>query len=131
MTTLYRDRRKIDPTRGALRGDNTPADPDRVEIGPTRLAYAEWAAAGLDLPDLQAMRHHRWERLTAAVVARDYAGLLLFDPLFDANLLQRSDCAVQRIGAASIRLLRWTLLMLLKLLLRRRLPPPPPRRQPA
>ena len=81
MTTLYRDRRKIDPTRGALRGDNTPADPDRVVIGPTRLAYAEWAAAGLDLPDLQAMRHHRWERLTAAVVARDYAGLLLFDPL--------------------------------------------------
>jgi Xaa-Pro aminopeptidase len=81
MNQSYRDLRKIDPGRGARRGDNTPDDPDRVEIGPTRLAYGEWAAAGLALPDLQAMRRFRWERLTAAVVARDYAGLLLFDPL--------------------------------------------------
>jgi Xaa-Pro aminopeptidase len=81
MNTLYRDTRKIDPTRGPRRGDNTPDNPDRIEIGPTRLAYAEWAAAGLELPDLQAMRQHRWSRLTEAVVARDYAGILLFDPL--------------------------------------------------
>ncbi|WP_417729185.1 dimethylsulfonioproprionate lyase DddP [Roseovarius sp.] len=81
MTRHYRDTRKIDPNRGALLGDNTPNDADRVEIGPTQLAYGEWAAAGLELPDLQAMRRHRWERLTAAVVARDYGGLLMFDPL--------------------------------------------------
>ena len=81
MNEHYRDTRKIDPTRGALLGDNTPNDSDRVEIGPTRLAYREWASAGLDLPDLQAMRQYRWQRLTDHVVARGYAGLLMFDPM--------------------------------------------------
>ena len=81
MNTHYRDTRKIDPTRGETTGDNTPNDQDRVEIGPTRLAFAEWEAAGLVLPDLQAMRRFRWERLTAHVVARGYAGLLMTDPL--------------------------------------------------
>ncbi|NCQ25198.1 MAG: peptidase M24 [Rhodobacteraceae bacterium CG17_big_fil_post_rev_8_21_14_2_50_63_15] len=81
MNRHYRDSRKIDPSRGAVLGDGTPNDADRIEIGPTQLAYGEWAAAGLELPDLPAMRRFRWERLTAAVVERDYAGLLLFDPL--------------------------------------------------
>ena len=81
MTTHYRDTRKIDPSRGATLGDNTPNDADRIEIGPTQLAFREWEAAGLQLPDLQAMRRFRWERLTQAIVARDYAGLLVFDPL--------------------------------------------------
>lgn len=81
MQRHYRDRRKIDPSRGALLGDGTPNDADRVEIGPTPLAYGEWAAAGLDLPDLPAMRRFRWERLVAAIGARDYGGLLMFDPL--------------------------------------------------
>ncbi|WP_294610702.1 dimethylsulfonioproprionate lyase DddP [uncultured Roseovarius sp.] len=81
MNTHFREIRKIDPTRGATLGDGTPNDADRVEIGPTRLAFSEWAQAGLALPDLQAMRRFRWERLTASVVARDYAGVLMFDPL--------------------------------------------------
>ncbi|WP_305972378.1 MULTISPECIES: dimethylsulfonioproprionate lyase DddP [unclassified Mameliella] len=81
MNTHFRDTRKIDPTRGAVTGDNTPNDMDRIEIGPTRLALAEWAAAGLELPDLQEMRRYRWQRLTDHVVARDLAGLLVFDPL--------------------------------------------------
>ncbi|WP_420324881.1 dimethylsulfonioproprionate lyase DddP [Mameliella sp.] len=81
MNTHFRDTRKIDPTRGAMTGDNTPNDMDRIEIGPTRLALAEWAAAGLELPDLQEMRRYRWQRLTDHVVARDLAGLLVFDPL--------------------------------------------------
>ncbi|WP_405112454.1 Xaa-Pro peptidase family protein [Phaeobacter sp. BS52] len=81
MNEHYRDRRKIDPTRGATLGDNTPNDQDRVEIGPTRLAFGEWAAAGLQLPDLQAMRRYRWERLTRFINDRDYAGLLVFDPM--------------------------------------------------
>ena len=81
MNTHFRDRRKIDPTRGATLADNTPNDADRVEIGPTQLAYAEWAAAGLQLPDLQEMRRYRWQRLTRHIVDRDYAGLLMFDPL--------------------------------------------------
>ncbi len=91
MTRHFRDTRKIDPgkaevrkfdpTRGAMLDDNTPNDADRIEIGPTALAYAEWEAAGLVLPDLQAMRRFRWERLTRHVVERDYGGLLMFDPL--------------------------------------------------
>ncbi|MBV7392719.1 dimethylsulfonioproprionate lyase DddP [Mameliella sediminis] len=81
MNTHYRDTRKIDPTRGAVTGDNTPNDMDRIEIGPTRLALNEWAAAGLVQPDLQEMRRYRWERLTRHVVERDLAGLLVFDPL--------------------------------------------------
>ncbi len=88
MNTHYRDTRKIDPTMGALIGDNTPNDMNRIEIGPTRLAYNEWAAAGLELPDLQAMRRYRLQRLTDHIVARDYAGLLVFDPL---NIRYASD----------------------------------------
>ena len=74
-------RRKIDPNRGATLGDGSPNDNDRVEIGPTQLAFAEWAALGLTLPDLGRMRDHRWRRLTQALVARDLGGLLMFDPL--------------------------------------------------
>ena len=81
MNHHYRDRRKIDPTREDRLGDNTPNDADRIEIGPTQLAFQEWEAAGLDLPDLQAMRNYRWKRLTDHVVARGYGALLMFDPL--------------------------------------------------
>jgi len=81
MNKHFSETRKIDPTRGATLGDNTPNDANRVEIGPTQLAFAEWAAAGLALPDLQAMRKYRWNRLTQHVVDRDYGGVLLFDPL--------------------------------------------------
>ena len=81
MNQYQRDQRKIDPTRGARLGDGTPNDNDRVEIGPTQLAFKEWQAAGLALPDLGRMRHDRWARLVAGLVARDYGGLLLFDPL--------------------------------------------------
>lgn len=81
MNTWHRDTRKIDPSRGDRLGDNTPNDENRVEIGPTPLAFQEWEAAGLELPDLQEMRQYRWRRLTDHIVARDYGGLLVFDPL--------------------------------------------------
>jgi Xaa-Pro dipeptidase len=81
MNSPYRDRRKIDPTRGATLADGSDNDQDRVEIGPTPLAFSEWAAAGLTLPDLPRMREFRWRRLTDAIVARDLGGLLMFDPL--------------------------------------------------
>ncbi|MDO6521266.1 Xaa-Pro peptidase family protein [Shimia thalassica] len=81
MRDYHRDIRKIDPHKGELTGDNTLNDQDRVEIGPTQLAFAEWASAGLQLPDLQAMRKYRWTRLTQHIVDRGYAGLLMFDPL--------------------------------------------------
>lgn len=81
MSDHYRDRRKIDPNRGESLGDGTPNDNDRVEIGPTQLAFAEWQAAGLALPNLDRMREFRWRRLTQALVERDIGGLLMFDPL--------------------------------------------------
>ncbi len=77
----YRNQRKIDPSMGEKLGDGSPNDDNRIEIGPTRLAFAEWKAANLQLPDLQAMREYRWRRLTDHIVARDYGGLLVFDPL--------------------------------------------------
>lgn len=74
--------RKIDPTRRAhLKPDNTPADNDRVEIGPTQLAFDEWAAAGLTAPDMPALREYRLARLQQQIQKHDCAGLLLFDPL--------------------------------------------------
>ena len=83
MNQHYRDNRKIDPHKGStpLKGDNTPDDNDRIEIGPTELAYSEWADAGLQLPDLQAMRRFRHKRLVNAINERDYGALLVFDPL--------------------------------------------------
>ncbi len=87
MNQPYADRRKIDPTR--TRPDGTPADNDRVEGGPTPLAFAEWAEAGLQAPDLAAMRGFRLDRLVAGLRARDYGAILMFDPL---NIRYATDC---------------------------------------
>jgi Xaa-Pro dipeptidase len=81
MTEHYADRRKIDPTRGDRLPDGSPNDNNRIEIGPTQLAFREWEAAGLTVPNLERMREFRWKRLTQALVDRDYGGILLFDPL--------------------------------------------------
>jgi len=81
MPQHYRDTRKIDPNRGETLGDGSPNDSNRIEIGPTQLAFGEWAAAGLELPNLIAMREHRWKRLTQHIIDRGYGGLLMFDPL--------------------------------------------------
>ncbi len=56
-------------------------DNDRVEIGPTSLAFDEWEALGLECPDLDAMRRYRLARIQAELARRDLAGVLLFDPL--------------------------------------------------
>ncbi len=77
----YREYRKIDPSRGTYLADGSPNDNDRIEIGPTQLAFAEWAAAGLQVPNLAAMREYRWQRLIQHVIERDYGGVLMFDPL--------------------------------------------------
>ena len=81
MNEHYRDTRKIDPTRGATLTDGSPNDNNRVEIGPTQLAFREWEVAGLTLPNLTAMRSFRHKRLVGAVNARGYGGILMFDPL--------------------------------------------------
>lgn len=74
----YSHIRKITP---GMKPDNTPDENDRIEIGPTPLAYREWEEAGLQCPDLPAMRAHRLERIKASLAARDYGGVLLTDPL--------------------------------------------------
>ncbi|MBC6441967.1 MAG: aminopeptidase P family protein [Rhodobacteraceae bacterium] len=82
MNQPFSQTRKINPGhREAHPGAGSPNDNDRIEIGPTRVAFAEWEAAGLELPNLRAMRTFRWKRLTRAIVDRDYGGLLMFDPL--------------------------------------------------
>ena len=73
--------RKIDPSRGTRLDDGSPNDNNRLEIGPTLLALEEFRAAGLTLPNLDAMRRFRWERLTRHIADRDYGALLMFDPL--------------------------------------------------
>ena len=80
--TIIGSNRRIDPTRRAhLKPDLTPDDNDRVEIGPTALAFAEWQAAGLPAPDMPALREYRLARLQEQIRKHDCAGLLLFDPL--------------------------------------------------
>jgi Xaa-Pro aminopeptidase len=81
MNPHYRDTRKIDPTRGATLLDGTPNDNDRMEIGPTQLAFDEWVKAGLTPPNLPAMRAYRHKRLMGGVNTRGYGGILMFDPL--------------------------------------------------
>ncbi|MBI1384933.1 MAG: M24 family metallopeptidase [Rhizobiales bacterium] len=85
-STFSISNRKIDPTRrrvtaAAVLPDGSPNDNDRVEIGPTDLAFAEWAARGITPPNLEALRSYRLSRLVGELRRRDYAGLLLFDPL--------------------------------------------------
>ena len=82
MNEAYRrHERKIDPTKGVTLDDGTLNDNDRIEIGPTMLAYREWEAAGLTLPDLAGLRQFRLNRLVEKLVERDYGGVLMFDPL--------------------------------------------------
>ncbi len=82
MNEAYRrHERKIDPSKDVTLPDGTLNDNDRIEIGPTMLAYQEWEAAGLTLPDLPTLRAFRLNRLVEKLVERDYGGVLMFDPL--------------------------------------------------
>ena len=80
MNEHYADNRKIG---GAvpLKPDGTPDDNDRVEIGPTALAFREWEDAGIEVPNLERMRQFRHARLVEALAKWDYGALLLTDPL--------------------------------------------------
>ncbi|WEL80693.1 hypothetical protein P0D95_22295 [Pseudomonas sp. CBSPCAW29] len=76
--------RRIDPARQratALKKDGSVDDNDRVEIGPTPLAFAEWERLGLEPPHLPSLRSYRLQRIVDQLVARDLGGILLFDPL--------------------------------------------------
>ncbi len=76
------ENRKIDPFgKSTVKPDGSPNDNDRIEIGPTALAFAEWETAGLQAPDLQAMRRYRLDRLIGGINKREYGALLMTDPL--------------------------------------------------
>ena len=74
--------RKIDPDRKpATRPDGSPLDNDRIEIGPTPLAFYEWQQAGIEAPNLMEMRKYRHTRLLNEIRKRDYGAVLMTDPL--------------------------------------------------
>jgi Xaa-Pro aminopeptidase len=50
-------------------------------IGYGELAEREWAALGLDAPDMGAARRYRLERIRAELRKRDLAGIVVYDPL--------------------------------------------------
>ena len=79
MNKHFSETRKISPD--GLRPDGTPDDDDRIEIGPTPLAFKEWADAGVPIPNLPRMRTFRHTRLVEQINKRDLAGVLVFDPL--------------------------------------------------
>jgi len=82
MNSYSRPNPKIDPSRGlGVRPDGSPDDNDRVEIGPTALAFSEWEALNITAPNLERMRSARLDRLCAEIRKRDLGGVLLFDPL--------------------------------------------------
>ena len=70
--------RKISPI---WKPDGTPANNDRVEIGPSDNAFKEWAASELEVPNLERMRAYRLARLVKELQERDLAGILMFDPI--------------------------------------------------
>ena len=74
--------RKIDPTqKPGLKPDGTPDDNDRVEIGPTALAFSEWADAGLAMPNMPALRQFRYDRLVRELNKREFGAVMMMDPL--------------------------------------------------
>ena len=72
----------IDPSRPieAL-DDGSPNNGNRIEIGPTLLAWEEYHAAGLVAPNLEAMREYRLDRIVKILNQRGWGGVLMFDPL--------------------------------------------------
>jgi Xaa-Pro aminopeptidase len=50
-------------------------------IGYGALAEGEWAALGLDAPDMDVARRYRLERIRAELRKRDLAGIVVYDPL--------------------------------------------------
>ena len=74
--------RKIEPNYNTLfKPDGTPNLNDRVEIGPTQLAFDEWSKASIQIPNLKEMREFRVKRLVKELNKRDLDGVLVFDPL--------------------------------------------------
>ena len=52
-----------------------------LALGPGPALTAEWVAAGLELPDLRALRQYRLDRIRAQLHHMDYAGIIVMDPM--------------------------------------------------
>ncbi len=71
-TSVRRAARAQDPEAGASH---------HLTLGPGAVLTAEWAAAGLDLPDLPAMRSYRLARTRAELRTLGYDGIIVMDPM--------------------------------------------------
>ena len=78
MNRFSNTRPKITP---GLKPDGTPVDNDRVEIGPSDIAFEEWQQRGLTPPHLPTLREYRLDRVVQELQKRDLAGVLMFDPI--------------------------------------------------
>ncbi len=78
MSRFSNAKPKITP---GIKPDGTPLYNDRVEIGPSDVAFEEWTALGLTPPDLPRMRDYRLNRVVEELQKRDLAGALMFDPI--------------------------------------------------
>ena len=73
--------------RRHLEGDGTPefataaTDNHHLLLGPGDAAIAEYRAAGIEVPDLGAIRTYRQERVRGALKAFDYDGVIVMDPM--------------------------------------------------
>ena len=91
---------KIDPSKnssGSVKPDGSPDENDRIEFGPTALAFKEWQELGITMPNLDRMRQTRLDRLVGEIQKRDYAGALMFDPL---NIRYASDSSNMQLWIA-------------------------------
>ncbi|HEX3210823.1 MAG TPA: Xaa-Pro peptidase family protein [Geminicoccaceae bacterium] len=82
--TVPRYRSKI-AEAAAKRGGGSFGD-----LGPGRLALAEWRTRGLEVPDLRALRTARLGRLRRQLARHDCAGIVIADPI---NLRYATDAA--------------------------------------
>ena len=86
MSTFSHHRKIIPFEPGSLdalreQSRNKAASLNQHVLGYGQLAESEWAAAGIADPDLATMRQYRLERIRAELKRRDYAGVLLYDPV--------------------------------------------------
>jgi Xaa-Pro aminopeptidase len=69
----------VDALRRAARDKAASLNQHALGYGET--SEREWAAANIPAPDLPAMRRYRLDRIRAELRRRDYAGVLLYDPV--------------------------------------------------
>lgn len=67
--------------RPKIRPDASVAPLNWHTLGPGEPALSEWAASGLELPNLEVIREYRLGRVRERLVEFDYAGIVLFDPI--------------------------------------------------